>query len=185
MSVRYKHSDCYNTYFVTFTCYKWLHLFEEAKCYDSVYKWFVELKKKNIKILSYVIMPNHLHCILYFPNGGFNLNNIVSNAKRFLAYEIVERLRVQQSRVLADLANEVSDRERKKGQKHKVFKESFDAKAIFSDKFLFQKMEYIHLNPVKKKWALSPNPESYLYSSAAFYYNGIDAFGCVSHFRNV
>jgi len=41
----------------------------------------------------YVIMPNHLHCILFFPTQGFSLNKIVSNAKRFMAYELIRRLK--------------------------------------------------------------------------------------------
>ena len=30
-----------------------------------------------------------LHCILYFKEAGFDLNKIVSNGKRFMAYEIL------------------------------------------------------------------------------------------------
>jgi hypothetical protein len=40
-------------------------------------------------------MPNHIHCILYFPKAGFNINTILSNAKRFMAYEIVNRVEKQ------------------------------------------------------------------------------------------
>lgn len=37
-------------------------------------------------------MPNHLHVIIYFPKPGYNLNKIIGNAKRFMAYEIIKRL---------------------------------------------------------------------------------------------
>jgi hypothetical protein len=57
-----------------------------------VYKWFDHLKTEGYYSTVYVIMPNHLHVILYFPEAGFNLNKIISNAKRFMAYEIVKRL---------------------------------------------------------------------------------------------
>jgi hypothetical protein len=50
-----------------------------------------------------------------------------------------------------------------------VFKDSFDAKAIYSDKFLFQKLDYIHSNPVKGKWTLAKDNVSYEHSSASFY----------------
>ncbi len=33
--------------------------------------------------------------------------------------------------------------------------DSFDAKPIFSEKFLLQKLNYIHYNPVKGKWRLA------------------------------
>ncbi len=55
---------------------------------------------------------------------------------------------------LTILQNALTERERKKKQLHKVFKNSFDAKAIFSEKFLVQKLNYIHHNPVTGKWKL-------------------------------
>ncbi len=69
-----------------------MHLFELTKSYDLVYNWFNILKNDNIEIIAYVIMPNHIHCILYFPEAGFNLKKILSNGKRFMAYEIINRL---------------------------------------------------------------------------------------------
>ena len=52
---------------------------------------------------------------------------------------------------------------------HKIFKDSFDAKAIFSDKFLIQKLDYIHHNPVSGKWNLVRDFTEYEHSSASFY----------------
>ena len=52
-----------------------MHLFEQTKSYDLVYNWFNGLKKEKIEVIGFVIMPNHIHCILYFPENGFNLNN--------------------------------------------------------------------------------------------------------------
>ena len=57
-----------------------------------VYKWFDVLKKNNQQVIGFVIMPNHLHVILYFPEPGYKLNTIIGNAKRFMAYEIIKRL---------------------------------------------------------------------------------------------
>jgi REP element-mobilizing transposase RayT len=79
-------------YFITFTCYKWLHLFKEANTYDTVYKWFHHLYNNRIYVTGYVIMPNHVHVLLYFPQMPGSLNSIVGNAKRFMAYEIIKRL---------------------------------------------------------------------------------------------
>ncbi len=84
MAVKFKHSDVYSMYFCTFTCYEWMHLFEMTNSYDIVYSWFNILKKEKIEVVGYVNMPNHVHCILYFPEAGFNLNKILSNGKRFM-----------------------------------------------------------------------------------------------------
>jgi hypothetical protein len=62
--------------------------------YDLVYKWFDYLKEsRQIKVTACIIMPNHVHAILFFPTTNYNANTIISNAKRFMAYEIVNRLK--------------------------------------------------------------------------------------------
>lgn len=180
MAIKLKHSGDYSTYFCTFTCFNWLNLFAITNSYDLVYKWFSYLQeKKNADIVSYVIMPNHLHCILHFLDESFELNKIIGNAKRFMAYEMIERLNAKnEESIITTLANSVSLREKKKGQNHKVFEDLFDAKAIFSQKFLEQKLEYIHNNPVSGKWQLVKEFTEYEHSSASFYELGI-----VKHFK--
>lgn len=180
MSVRSNHTNVYATYFCSFTCYRWISLFEITQSYDCVYNWFEYLKSKNIDIIAYVIMPNHLHCILYFREHQFNLNTIISNAKRFMAYEIIKRLERSDINLLSQLADAVTSRESKKGQKHKVFEDSFDAKAVFNKPFLTQKINYIHSNPIKGKWKLADDFTRYEHSSASFYETGVSV-----HFKPV
>jgi len=151
MVVKYKHSEEFTTYFVTFTCYNWISLFEITNSYDVVYNWFNILKAGGLDIIGYVIMPNHLHTIIHFPSPGYNLNKIISNAKRFMAYEIVNRLENSANKkVLQELSSKLTPREISKGQKHKIFKDSFDAKPIYADKFLFQKLDYIPVRPGRR-----------------------------------
>jgi putative transposase len=116
-----------------------MHLFELTNSYDLVYGWFDILKKDKTEVVGYVIMPNHVHSILYFPEAGFDLNKILSNGKRFMAYELVNRLeKANDTTTSTILRNALTERERKKKKLHKVFKDSFDAKAIFSEKFITQ-----------------------------------------------
>ena len=73
------------------------------------------------------------------------------------AYEIINILEiVANTRLLSHLENLGTIREKKKGQLHKVFKDSFDAKAIYSQQFLMQKINYIHNNPVSGKYPSDP-----------------------------
>ena len=66
MPVRYSHDQkAHSLYFITFTCYRWLHLFEIAGAYGAVYKWFDYFSTKEIYITGYVIMPNHVHVLIY------------------------------------------------------------------------------------------------------------------------
>jgi REP element-mobilizing transposase RayT len=171
MAIKLKHNDSYSTYFITFTCVEWIPLIDITNSYDMVYKWFEILKSEHqADVVAYVIMPNHLHVILHFHSEGFDLNTIISNGKRFIAYEIVNRLEAAGNKTMLDrLHNLVTERENKKGQLHKIFKDSFDAKAIFTQAFLMQKINYIHNNPVTGKWMLAKDFVEYEHSSASFY----------------
>jgi REP element-mobilizing transposase RayT len=171
MAIKLKHKDTFSTYFITFTCAEWIPLFEITSGYDLVYNWFSVLKNEmDAAVVAYVIMPNHVHAILHFSKEGFDLNNIVSNGKRFMAYEIINRLKKSGDiAMLEKLSNLLTEREKKKGQLHKVFKDSFDAKAIITQRFLLQKINYIHNNPVSGKWMLAKDFVEYEHSSASFY----------------
>ena len=173
MSIKNMYKNNCSLYFFTFTCHDWLHLFDMVNGYDLVYRWFDWLKVNGCFASGWVIMPNHLHAILYFSRAGFNLNKIIGNGKRLMAYEIIRRLEFSANReILNALSSAVSIRERKKGQLHKVFRDSFDAKEIYSEWFLNQKLNYIHLNPVRGKWKLVEDYTTYEHSSASFYMLG-------------
>jgi REP element-mobilizing transposase RayT len=160
-------------YFPTFTNYKWLPLFDITNSYDLVYKSFDVLKKKGHHIIAYVIMPNHVHALVGFMRGEQSINTIVGNGKRFIAYDIVARLKEQNKQaLLATLANGVSTSDRRRGKLHEVFEASFDAKLCHSYKFINQKIAYIHGNPVSKKWMLVKHECDYVHSSAKYYETG-------------
>ena len=75
--------------------------------------------------------------------------------------------------------------ERKRGQIHKVFEESFDAKECRSRKFIMQKLDYIHKNPVSKRWQLVNDFTEYPHSSARFYEKGIKRYDKLIHIAEV
>jgi len=39
------------------------------------------------------MMPNHVHALIYFSKTNKPINKIVGDGKRFMAYEIVKRLK--------------------------------------------------------------------------------------------
>ena len=51
-------------------------------------------------------MPNHLHCMLYLPKEALELYKIISNAKRFMAYEIIKRLKAGKKESLLEKLEE-------------------------------------------------------------------------------
>jgi len=150
-----------------------MHLFAETEGYDLVYKWFDNLKSKGHYLTGYV-MPNHLHSLIAFRNTrGQSINSIIGTGKRFMAYEIVGRLRHRsRTEVLHELGSLVNMTEWKRGKLHQVFEPSFDWKECKSDRFIEQKMNYIHENPCRGSWSLVAEPAQYKHSSAKFYLTG-------------
>ena len=117
-------------------------------------------------------MPNHVHGIIAFSNTGKSINSIVSNGKRFIAYELVKCLQAQsKTLVLDELSASLNTTEQKENKLHKVFQTSFDWKECRTTKFIEQKLNYIHWNPCKGN-KLVELPEMYEHSSAKFYVTG-------------
>ena len=173
MAVRTTIDDTEGLYFITFTCQHWIALFEATKSYDTVYKWFDYLKTKNHYVKGYVIMPNHLHVVIDFAISEKKINTIVSNGKRFMAYEIVKRLKEENNtEILLKLAEEVTKSDNDRGKIHQVFERSFDCKEITNQHFFIQKLNYIHNNPCSCIWNLVSSSVDYEHSSAKYYMKG-------------
>jgi REP element-mobilizing transposase RayT len=152
-------------YFIAFTCGHWLPLFEIVEGYDTAYKWFDYLKMKNHYVKGYIIMPNHLHVLIDFSASCKSINTIVSNGKRFIAYEIVKRLQEQKEYgILNKLQESVASSDKDRGKKHQVFERSFDCKPITTQHFFIEKLNYIHNNPCSGVWKLVENPVDYKHS---------------------
>ena len=69
-----------------------------------------------------------------------------------------------------DLLEYFHKHRRDERHEHSIWQD-IQEKNIFSNKFLKQKMEYIHQNPVAKEWSLVKDRADYNYSSACYYDN--------------
>jgi len=63
-----------------------------------------------------------------------------------------------------------------------VWEDSFDWKECDGDKFIWQKLDYMHMNPCIKKWLLADNAFEYIHSSARFYISGEHGIYTVMNF---
>ena len=170
MATHKLHTEQETFYFVTFTCYKWISLIEKTNLYDYFPFWVDKVTEKGAKLCGYVIMPNHIHLLVYFKNEKIPLNKVFSEGKRFMAYEIVKRLKNHNNpELLKVLADGVKPQERKNGKLHQVFRLSFDAKECRGENEINAVLDYIHHNPVSGKWNLADNFIDYKWSSAGFY----------------
>ena len=121
-------------------------------------------------------MPNHLHMLAYTQNTERAINNIIGTGNRFMAYEIVKRLEKSgRTELLRIMANSVTPAERLRNKKHEVVQDSLDCKEVITEKFVGQKLNYIHKNPVSGKWKLVDHYLDYEYFSARFYDLGEEA----------
>jgi len=60
-----RHDITYPTWFITFTYYNWIPLFEITESYNLVYDWLKLISNKyQIKTMAFVIVPNHVHLLL-------------------------------------------------------------------------------------------------------------------------
>lgn len=186
MSTRKEKYNKDTFYFCTITCYQWIPLFNMTRLYDHIYKWFRILKSKNICVVGYVIMPNHLHFIVYYPETTININSVIGTGKRFMAYEMVKRLKeLKKFDLIKKLENALTKTDKKRNKLHQVFQPSFDLKELASEKFVIQKLNYIHKNPISGKYNLVEDYTSYEHSSAGFYELGRKGDFEVIHYLEV
>ncbi len=129
-------------------------------------------------------MPNHLHSLVFTKNEKDLINSIIGETKRFMSYEIVSRLEQNGRKDLLKIMHEsVNANEVKKGKLHNVFEPSSDIKEIYTEKFIRQKLNYMHKNPVSGKWRLANNYLDYIHSSAGFYDLGKEGIYKVVHYE--
>jgi putative transposase len=151
-------------FFVTTTCRNWYHLLEMDSCKQIVSDSFNFLNNKyKVATLGYVIMPNHLHMILYFKKGN-QLSNWMRDLKKFTSVMI--RQEIEKS---GDLKLLEKLRAPEHGQVFKVWEDRFDDLFLRSKELLEIKLNYIHMNPLQEHWNLVKRPEDWPHSSAMFY----------------
>ena len=186
MSVRKLQPEFNTFYYITFTCFQWISLFDITNLYNYIYQCFDILRSKKIYNCGYVIMPNHLHLLVYTANGEEIINRIIGETKRFMAYEIVKRLKeLKRTELITLLRDTVTPHEKAKGKNHNVFRPSADIKEIVTEKFIRQKLNYMHKNPVSGKWNLVENYLDYIHSSARFYDLEEEGICKVNHYQEL
>lgn len=164
-------------YFYTDTIQNFKHLLADDYCKSIVIQSLQYLcKQQLVKIYGYVIMPNHIHLIWSMQEANGKESPAGSFAK-FTAHQFKKYLQLNNPMLLSEFASDKADR------LFQFWKRDPLAIPLTTDEALFQKLDYVHNNPVKEKWQLSKYPEDYKWSSARFYANGEDAFSFLTHIR--
>jgi len=129
-------------YFVTTATYKKKPLFVDTKKAEILKNVIYNFRShKRYLVLSFVIMPDHLHLLLV-PAKNYDISKIMHTIKRGSARLINQELK----------------------SSGKVWEPRFFDRVARSKQELINDITYIHFNPVEK--GLVEKPEEFLFSSA-------------------
>ena len=159
--------------FITITCLEWKPLLEQDRFKEIIVASMSFLTKANrVSIYAFVIMPNHLHLIWQIM-GDHKREDVQRDFLKFTSQQILKVLRNERSPIQDELLVHAKDRKRQIWERNSL------SIPLWSDKVMWQKLEYIHYNPVKA--GLCEYPEEYKYSSAAFYLQGGKTWNVLTH----
>ncbi len=169
MSDKYKIYDNTSAYFVTLTTAGWVDIFTRKNHKLTIVNALKHCQKnKGLEIYAWVLMHSHMHMICRAGNG-FHLSDVLRDFKKFTSKQIIKQIiNEPESRrewLLPLLKNFCKHLARK--QNYKVWQDGNHAEIIFSNKFFYQKLNYIHQNPVLDM--VADEPYEYLFSSARNY----------------
>jgi REP element-mobilizing transposase RayT len=120
----------------------------------------------SCRIIGYVIMPDHIHLLL-FPQIEQAITDFMRDFKRFTSGRITRQAKVEGKKEWLNRFEQAgSETER---AEYKVWQDSFWEQMIYSESFLKQKLDYIHLNPVRA--GIVETSADYPYSSYRNYYH--------------
>ena len=168
-----------NIVFWTATINNWNNLL-----YDDNYKeiiinslTFINNKKK-IDVYGFVIMPSHVH-LIWRTNEMNGKETAQGSFLKYTAHQFKKLLLLENNEKILTFKVEA------KNKKYEFWQRDPLAININSREIAFQKLEYIHNNPLAKHWHLANNPSEYKYSSAKFYETGENNYSFLKDIRDI
>lgn len=145
---------------VTFCCYQRRKFLSR----ERTRRYFIDAlelmrRKHNVHIWAYVIMPEHVHLIIWPANKHYNMDAILTTVKLSVSRKAMHYLRTENPAGLKQLYT---------GQKHAPYRfwlagGGYDRNVI-ETKSLGYMVDYTHNNPVRR--GLVENPMDWKWSSA-------------------
>ena len=160
---RYRIFEAEYPYFMTCTIVGWLPLFTRPEAVEIVLdSWRFLQQERALKLFGYVILENHLHLTASPPQ----LSAVMQSFKSFTAHRLISLL--EQHSVQVHLRQLRAHKLRhKKESRYQVWQEGSKPKQIQNDEMMWQKLEYMHDNPMKRGYV--DDPLHWRYSSARNY----------------
>jgi REP element-mobilizing transposase RayT len=148
---------------MTFTVLEWLPVFTRPDTVQIVLEAFTfRQQNPDFRLYGYVILENHLHCIVQSPD----LEKQIKNLKSYTARQIIDYLHAHKAtQLLAKLS--YYKKEHKTDREYQFWEEGSHPQWLQNEAMLREKLDYIHTNPVKRGYV--DKPEHWRYSSARNY----------------
>ncbi len=170
MSRNYKFHNPEGAYFISFAVIEWLDVFTRNQYKDIVLDSIrFSQQGKGMEVYAWCIMTNHVH-LVFRSIGKYKPEIIIGDLKRFSSNQIVKAIidnpresrkgwLLEQFQKAASKSSNVN--------KHQFWRHDNKPIELWSNKVIFEKINYIHNNPVEE--GLVYHPEDYVYSSARDY----------------
>jgi REP element-mobilizing transposase RayT len=157
-------------YYITATVVDWIDIFTRQTYRDSIIESLDYcIKNKGMILYGYVIMSNHIHLIIQSEDG--KLSDLIRDFKKFTAKNILDKIQaVPESRKEWMLERiKLAAEKHTRNKNYQFWQYGNHAEEIYTNKFMWSKLDYIHLNPVRA--GLVEKASHYIYSSASNYIN--------------
>ena len=158
------HSDG-GLYFVTFSIVEWLPVFvSEAACRIMTDSLNYCHQNKKLRTNAYVIMPTHIHAILFDADfDSKRLERSLLDMRKFTGRQLADYCAKHLPTCFSDVMRIAAkaDRERR------FWQPTRHPEQIETERFWKQKFDYLHENPCRKGLVL--RPEHWRFSSALYW----------------
>jgi putative transposase len=157
------------SYFLTCTVVEWIDVFTRKNHKDAIIESLTYCQEqKGLNIFAWCLMPSHLH-MLVNTNEPFQLADVIRDFKKFISKKIISQIKAEPESRREWLLEKFSEagRRNNKIKYYKFWQDGNHAIEIYSEEVTWQKIEYIHNNPVEE--GIVSTAEDYLMSSARNY----------------
>jgi putative transposase len=167
---RYKIYDPNGLNYLTLTIVGWIDVFTRQRYRDIVINSLKHCQtNKGLRICGYVIMSNHIHMIAYVEKGN-ELSLVLRDFKKFTANMILKSIQTESESRREWLMHmfEYYAKYESNNREHQFWQHDNHPIALWRQDVIWQKLDYIHLNPVRA--GIVSRPQDFIYSSASDYY---------------
>jgi putative transposase len=149
-------------HFITCSCYRRLPLFASARAKNLFVKILAEVRDRHgFALAGYVVMSNHIHLLIGEPAKG-TPSTVMQVLKQRVSRHLRRKPRRKRSSHQLALPFPQPN-----NSLHQFWQPRFYDFNVWSQSKFVEKLQYMHMNPIKRK--LVTHPKDWPWSSFSFY----------------